>query len=109
MYNDVCSKRIKLDDGCNNNVNGTAVKENERWSCSGDTSLVEPEILEDMGVGMLTDGEGSRESSQNLKTQECLLSPKKYESDKHTKSSDTAYQSQETFRTASFESTNVDR
>ncbi|XP_058794171.1 S-phase kinase-associated protein 2 isoform X2 [Phymastichus coffea] len=103
------SKRIKLDDGCNNNVNGTEERENEKWSCSGDTSLVEPEILEDMGVGMLADGEGSHESLQNLKTQECTISPKNFEAEMRAKHSDSTYQSQKTFRTASFESTNPDR
>lgn len=66
---------MRLDDGCNNNIDNE-VKENEHWSCAGDTSLVEPEILEDMGVSMLADGEGSRESL--LKTQECTISPKNF-------------------------------
>ncbi|XP_033338576.2 S-phase kinase-associated protein 2 [Megalopta genalis] len=52
------SKILRLDDGCNNNLNGILNEKpvsNERWSYSGDGSLVEPEILADMGVGMLED------------------------------------------------------
>lgn len=110
MYRDVCSKRMRLDDGCNNNLNVPSVKENETWSCSGDTSLVEPEILEDMGVGMLADGEGSRESSQTLKTQECTISPKNFEAERHsTRSVDTDLVTQETFKGSSFESASLDR
>ncbi|XP_011495682.1 PREDICTED: S-phase kinase-associated protein 2 isoform X2 [Ceratosolen solmsi marchali] len=103
------SKRMRLDDGCNNNLNSASVKESERWSCSGDTSLVEPEILEDMGVSMLADGEASRESLQILKTQECTISPKNFESNRHSKNKSTMYETKETFKSTSFEPANVDR
>ncbi|CAG5104254.1 Similar to SKP2: S-phase kinase-associated protein 2 (Homo sapiens) [Cotesia congregata] len=52
------SKRMKLDDGCNNNLNSTLNSESKngrRWSYRGDTSLVEPEVLVDLGVSMLDD------------------------------------------------------
>lgn len=68
------SKRMRLDDGCNNNLdlNSTldSASKNTRWTCAGDTSLVEPEILEDMGVSMLEDEEVSCGSIKKLKTQE---------------------------------------
>lgn len=51
------SKRLRLDDSCNNNLNSNAAdspsKDNGKWSYSGNASLVEPEILEEMGVSML--------------------------------------------------------
>jgi F-box and leucine-rich repeat protein 1 (S-phase kinase-associated protein 2) len=100
---------MRLDDGCNNNLNNASVKERERWSCSGDTSLVEPEILEDMGVSMLADGEASRESLQTLKTQECTISPKNFESGRHSKNKNAIYEAKETFKSKSFEPTNGDR
>lgn len=97
---------MRLDDGCNNNINGTPVEENEKWSCSGDTSLVEPEILEDMGVSMLADEEASRESFQALKTQECTISPKNFN---HLKTANTIYESQETYKSNDFEQADIDR
>lgn len=105
MYN-VCSKRMRLDDGCNNNLDSATEKDNEKWSCSGDTSLVEPEILEDMGVGMLADGEVSRDSLQTLKTQECTISPKKFD---QIKTASIIYESQQTYNSNSFEKENTDR
>lgn len=100
---------MRLDDGCNNNLNGSSVTENERWSCSGDTSLVEPEILEDMGVSMLAD-EASRESIQTqLKTQECTISPKNFEAEKKLKKLKTAQENQESFKDTSFSADPNDR
>ncbi|XP_012270645.1 S-phase kinase-associated protein 2 isoform X2 [Orussus abietinus] len=77
------SKRIRLDDGCNNNLNSTLnsiSKSSVRWSCASDASLVEPEILEDMGVSMLEDEEVSCESLKKLQSQECTISPTSSES-----------------------------
>lgn len=54
----IYSKHLCLDDNCNNNLNGSlnnTSNNSTQWLCSGDTSLVEPEILEDMGVSMLED------------------------------------------------------
>ncbi|KAJ8681569.1 hypothetical protein QAD02_017361 [Eretmocerus hayati] len=103
------SKRMRLDDGCNNNINGTTNVENDTWSCSGNTSLVEPEILEDMGVSMLADGEASRESLQILKTQECTVSPKNFEVDRYIKTQDSLNETQKTFNSNDFEGANLER
>ena len=100
---------MRLDDGCNNNLNTTSEKESETWSCSGNTSLVEPEILEDMGVGMLADGEASRESLQNLKTQECTISPKNFEAERKLQNSNTLYSTEEPFKKTTLETSNIDR
>ncbi|XP_014213892.1 S-phase kinase-associated protein 2 [Copidosoma floridanum] len=105
-------KRMRLDNGCNNNVNSPEIKETESWSCSGDTSLIEPEMLEDMGVGMLVDGEASRDSLKTLQTQECTIPPKKFEAERCLKNVDSMYGSQESHKSASFEvlkSLDVDR
>ncbi|KAI4477801.1 hypothetical protein M0802_014633 [Mischocyttarus mexicanus] len=52
-----CSKRLRIDDK-GNNLNSTfnsTSKINTRWSYTGDSSFVEPEILEDMGVSIIED------------------------------------------------------
>ncbi|XP_050453026.1 S-phase kinase-associated protein 2 isoform X1 [Cataglyphis hispanica] len=68
------SKRLRLDDGCNNNLNSTVNSESQnstRWSYSGNASLIEPEILEDMGVGMLEDGTVNCEKTSG----DCIILP----------------------------------
>lgn len=45
-----------------------------KCSYSADTSFVEPEILKEMGVGMLEDIV-NYESTQRLQSQECVTSP----------------------------------
>lgn len=70
---------MRLDDGCNNNnINGTpdnaGSSDNGQWTCAGDTSLVEPEVLVDLGVSMLAD-ETSCESLKILQTNDCNVSP----------------------------------
>lgn len=65
-----------MDDGSNNNLNSTVNSEsqnNTRWSYSGNASLIEPEILEDMGVGMLEDGVVNCESTKA--SAECVILP----------------------------------
>ncbi|KAL0130740.1 hypothetical protein PUN28_002395 [Cardiocondyla obscurior] len=57
------SKRLRLDDGCN--VNETS-QSNSKWPYSGDASLIESEILDDMGVGMLKSGAISCEGTKRL-------------------------------------------
>ncbi|XP_017886904.1 S-phase kinase-associated protein 2 isoform X2 [Ceratina calcarata] len=50
------SKRLRVDDSCNNlnrTLTDSPPKDNSKWSYSADASLVEPEILEEMGVSML--------------------------------------------------------
>lgn len=63
-----------MDDGCNNNLNSTVNSESEnntRWSYSGNASLIEPEILEDMGVSMLEDGVVNCEKT----SEDCIILP----------------------------------
>ncbi|KAK0167573.1 hypothetical protein PV327_004952 [Microctonus hyperodae] len=75
------SKRMKLDDGCNNNLNSTLnsdSKNNGRWSRPGDTSLVEPEVMVDLGVSMLDDEESS-ESLRKSPSHEPTIFPNNYE------------------------------
>lgn len=69
----IFSKRVRLDDGCNNNLNEiseTSKSNGTHWSCSGDTSFVEPEILEDMGVSMLEDEESCENDLKKPRLQE---------------------------------------
>ncbi|XP_011259232.1 S-phase kinase-associated protein 2 isoform X1 [Camponotus floridanus] len=68
------SKRLRLDDGCNNNLNSTVNSESQSstgWSYSGNASLIEPEILEDMGVSMLEDGIVNCEKTSG----DCIILP----------------------------------
>lgn len=46
-----------------------------RWSYSGNTSFVEPDILEDMGVSMLEDPVANDENIKQLQSQTCIISP----------------------------------
>lgn len=57
-----------------------------RWSYSGNTSFVEPEILEDMGVSMLEDPVANDESTKQLQSQVCIISPVSSDSNKKLKS-----------------------
>ncbi|XP_011702965.1 PREDICTED: S-phase kinase-associated protein 2 isoform X1 [Wasmannia auropunctata] len=70
------SKRLRLDNGCNNNLNSTLhgdSRNSAKWPYSGNASLIEPEILEDMGVGMLEDGAANCESTKRLQSEECTI------------------------------------
>lgn len=70
------SKRLRLDDGCNNNLNSTFnndSRNSSKWPYSGNASLIEPEILEDMGVGMLEDGVANYESTKRLQSEQCTI------------------------------------
>ncbi|EZA53352.1 S-phase kinase-associated protein [Ooceraea biroi] len=69
------SKRLHLDDGCNNNLNSTLNNEsqNTRWSYSGDVSLLEPEVLKDMGVGLLEENIINCGSTKKLQSDECTV------------------------------------
>lgn len=63
-----------MDDGCNNNLNSTVNSESQSsagWSYSGNASLIEPEILEDMGVSMLEDGIVNCEKTSG----DCIILP----------------------------------
>lgn len=63
---------MRLDDGCNNNLettlNGTSKNDDNRWTCPVDTSLVEADVMVDLGVSMLAD-ETSCESVKKIETQ----------------------------------------
>lgn len=109
------SKRMRLDDGCNNNLSSTlnsATKNNARWTCAGDTSLVEPEILEDMGVSMLEDEEISCESLKQLPSHECTASPTGSEGSRRPAAEivENVFANHPTiYRESSFDTVNLDR
>ncbi|KAG5327600.1 SKP2 protein, partial [Pseudoatta argentina] len=70
------SKRLRLDNSCNNNLNNTLNSHSEnstKWPYSGDASLIEPEILEDMGVSMLEDGVTNCENTKRLQSEGCTI------------------------------------
>ncbi|KYN07750.1 S-phase kinase-associated protein 2 [Cyphomyrmex costatus] len=67
------SKRLRLDNGCNNNLNNSHCQNSTKWPYSGDASLIEPEILEDMGVSMLEDGVTNCENTKKLQSEECTI------------------------------------
>lgn len=73
------SKRLRINDNCNNTLNGSlnnsSNNSTKKWLCSGDTSLVEPEILEDMGVSMLEDEATSYKSKRKSHSLEQTTSP----------------------------------
>ena len=104
---------MRLDDGCNNNLNeSTEVSTNSstHWSCSGDTSLVEPEILEDMGVSMLEDEESRESDLKKLRTEEPSPTRPKINGDIPVKENG-VYASQDSglYRHSSFETVAVDK
>lgn len=108
----VCSKRLRLDDGSNNNLNSTVNSEsqnNTRWSYSGNASLIEPEILEDMGVGMLEDGVVNCESTKA--SGECVILPASLVNNKKSSMNEAGgfeYQ-EEVYTTSNLETVNAER
>ncbi|CAK9796887.1 S-phase kinase-associated protein 2 [Anthophora plagiata] len=106
------SKRLRLDDSCNNNLNSTlnsTSKNNAKWSCSGDGNLVEPEILEDMGVSMLEDEASSCESIKKSQSLEHTVSPASSNNGRQCEKIN-SFESQESiYRTCSFETVSMDR
>ncbi|XP_066597239.1 S-phase kinase-associated protein 2 isoform X2 [Prorops nasuta] len=106
------SKRIRLEDGCNNNLNSTlnsASKNNTKWTCAGDTSLVEPEILEDMGVSILVDVEASCESLKPSPCEEVKFSPISLENRQNQPDENNDINKQDSVYRSSFETTSIDR
>lgn len=99
-----------MDDSCNNNLNSTLNSESKnsgKWPCSGDTNLVEPEILEDMGVSML-DEEVLCESTRKYQSQEGADSPPT--SDNRQCKKLHSFEGQDSvFRSSSFETISIDR
>lgn len=105
------SKRLRLDDSCNNNLNSTlnsVSKSNGKWSCSGDGNLVEPEILEDMGVSMLED-QVSCGSSRKSQCQELATSPLSLDSNRQCKTVNSFESQESVYRSSSFETVDIDR
>lgn len=79
MYiKNVCSKRLRLNDGYYNNLNSTLnsdCQSGTKWLYSGNTNFVETEILQDMGVGMLEDEISNSESIKTLQSEDCPILP----------------------------------
>ncbi|XP_076238957.1 S-phase kinase-associated protein 2 isoform X3 [Calliopsis andreniformis] len=105
------SKRLRLDDSCNNNLNSTLNSESKnsgKWSCSGETNIVEPEILEEMGVSMLEEEEALYESSRKSQSQEDAVSPS-FDDNRQYKKLDNFENQENVYRSSSFEAVNIDR
>lgn len=102
-----------MDDGCNNNLNSTLNSDSRnstKWPYSGNTSLIEPEILEDMGVGMLEDGIANYESTKRLQSEECTILSENLNSNNRSIIDETdAFGYQEEVYTSSLEIANTDR
>ncbi|XP_076643008.1 S-phase kinase-associated protein 2 isoform X1 [Halictus rubicundus] len=105
------SKRLRLDDSCNNNLNGILndqPKSNERWSYSGDGTLVEPEILADMGVSMLED-EVSCERAKLSQSQRHSVSPAGSRAKKHCETVNSYRMEQNMYRDSNLKAGVADR
>ncbi|KAK2586549.1 hypothetical protein KPH14_011439 [Odynerus spinipes] len=108
------SKRMRLDDGCNNlnsTFNSTS-KNSTRWSYTADSSLVEPEILEDMGVSMLDNETINCDNVKKLQSQDCTISPNNADNNKRLPLNDNGIyesESESLYRGSSFETINVER
>lgn len=106
------SKRLRLDDSCNNNFNSTlnsASKNSGKWTCSGDGNLAEAGIFEDMGVSMLEDEASSYENAKKSRSPEgatlATASKKGRQCEKVN-----SFDSQESiYRGSSFETASIDR
>jgi len=108
----VYSKRLRLDNGCNNNLNSALngdFRNGTKWPYSGNASLIEPEILEDMGVGMLDDGVTNYESTKRLQP-ECKSLSENLDSNNRSIIDDSdVFGYQEEVYTSSLEIANTDR
>lgn len=110
----VHSKRLRLDNGCNNNLNGTLNSDSEndtKWSYSGNASLIEPEILEDMGVSMLEDGVANYESTKRLQSEEYTILSENLDSNNRSiiDEPDVFGYQEEVYTSSSLEIANTDR
>jgi len=101
-----------LDNGCNNNLNSTLngdFRNSTKWPYSGNASLIEPEILEDMGVSMLEDGVTNYESTKRLQP-ECKSLSENLDSNNRSIIDDPdVFGYQEEVYTSSLEIANTDR
>lgn len=106
------SKQLRLDDSCNNNLNdslNSTTKHSAKWSCSGDTSLVEPEILEEMGVSMLEDGASNCESTRKSHSLEQTISPTILDNNGQCKNINDSQSQECIYRGSSLDTTSIDR
>ncbi|XP_047356452.1 S-phase kinase-associated protein 2-like isoform X1 [Vespa velutina] len=108
------SKRVRMDDGCNNlnsTFNSTS-KNNTRWSYNADSSLVEPEILEDMGVSMLEDEAINCDNVNKVQSPDCTVSLTNADNNKRLPLNDNGiYDSEQKslYRGTTFESVTIER
>ncbi|XP_043596871.1 S-phase kinase-associated protein 2 isoform X2 [Bombus pyrosoma] len=105
------SKQLRLDDSCNNNLNdslNSTSKHSAKWSCSGDTSLVEPEILEEMGVSMLEDGASNCESMKKSHSFEQTISPTILDNNGQYKKMNDSQSQECIYRGSSLDTTSID-
>ncbi|XP_033301494.1 S-phase kinase-associated protein 2 isoform X2 [Bombus bifarius] len=105
------SKQLRLDDSCNNNLNdslNSTTKHSAKWSCSGDTSLVEPEILEEMGVSMLEDGASNCESTRKSHSLEQTISPTILDNNGQCKNMNDSQSQECIYRGSSLDTTSID-
>lgn len=103
-----------MDDGCNNNLNGILESDSQndtKWPYSGNASLIEPEILEDMGVGMLEDGITNYESTKRLQSEECTILSENLDSNNRSiiDEADVFGYQEEVYTSSSLEIANIDR
>ncbi|XP_011877535.1 PREDICTED: S-phase kinase-associated protein 2 isoform X2 [Vollenhovia emeryi] len=104
------SKRLRLDNGCDNNLNGDSRKDT-KWSYSGNASLIEPKILEDMGVGMLENGVANYESTKRLQSEKCTILSKNLDGNNRSiiDEPDVFGYQEEVYTSSSLEIANTDR
>lgn len=111
----VHSKRLRLDGSCNNNLNDTlnSSSQNEKWEMpySGNASLIEPEILEDMGVSILEDGVTNYESTKRLQSEKCTILSENLDSNNRSiiDEPDVFGYQEEVYTSSSLEIANTDR
>lgn len=103
-----------MDDGCNNlnsTFNSTS-KNSTRWSYTADSSLVEPEILEDMGVSMLEDEAINCDNVNKVQSPDCIIPLNNADNNKRLPLNDNGiYKSEEKplYRDSSFETASIER
>lgn len=103
-----------MDDGCNNlnsTFNSTS-KNNTRWSYNADSSLVEPEILEDMGVSMLEDEAINCDNVNKVQSPDSTVSLNNADNNKRLPLNDNGiYESEQKslYRGTSFETASIER
>ncbi|XP_063991790.1 S-phase kinase-associated protein 2 isoform X2 [Diachasmimorpha longicaudata] len=107
------SKRKRLDDGCNNNLNNSRNNDSKsarKWKCPGDTSVVEAAVMVDLGVSMLDD-ETSCDSVKRSQSQDRSVSPSSMVSGRHAAADDNILgdEKENIYRCSKFERGNLSR